>query len=173
VRRTEETRRAAEAQKVAEARKVQEQRRIAAAGKPAETKASETAQVTTTPSRKRTAAQRQAERKERIARKSGGSRKVAGMAIRKRARQTASAGTGKGGRRKAVHDTCRVAGNRTSVPGWYIVRRGDTLWKIAARHYGKGRRFPVIYRANTRRIADPDLIFRCQRIYLPKFRRRT
>jgi hypothetical protein len=173
VRRTEETRRAAEAQKVAEARKVQEQRRIAAAGKPAETKASETAQVTTTPSRKRTAAQRQAERKERIARKSGGSRKVAGMAIRKRARQTASAGTGKGGRRKAVHDTCRVAGNRTSVPGWYIVRRGDTLWKIAARHYGKGGRFPVIYQANKRRIADPDLIFRCQRIYLPKFRRRT
>ena len=94
----------------------------------------------------------------------GPPRKVAVASSRKRA---------KGGRKKAVGRVCAMAGRRTDVPGWYIVRRGDTLWKIAARHYGKGRRFPVIYQANKRRIADPDLIFRCQRIYLPKFRRRT
>ena len=94
----------------------------------------------------------------------GPSRKVAVASSRKRA---------KGRRKKPAERVCTMAGRRTDVPGWYIVRRGDTLWNIAARHYGKGRHFPVIYRANKRRIADPDLIFRCQRIYLPKVRRRT
>jgi nucleoid-associated protein YgaU len=130
---------------------------------PADAKVPETSKASATPPRKRTAAQRRANRKERAARKGGLSRKVAVAASRKR---------GKGGRKKAAEHTCAMAGRRVSVPGWYIVRRGDSLWKIAARHYGKGRHYPVIFRANARRIANPNLIFRRQRIYLPKFRRR-
>jgi nucleoid-associated protein YgaU len=175
-RRAEEARRVAEAQKATEAktaedarvaaakqaedaRRVEEARRVAEAQKAAETKAPETSQASTTPSRKRTVAERRAQRKERITRKSAASRKVALAGSRKRAK-------------KVAEHSCRMAGNRVNVPGWYIVRRGDTLWKIAARHYGKGRRYPLIYQANVRRIADPNRIVRCQRIYLPKFRRR-
>lgn len=66
--------------------------------------------------------------------------------------------------------TCRgrKAGLRVELPGVYLVRRGDTLWAIARRHYGSGTRYPVIYRANRPTIADPDLIFPCQRLKLPK-----
>lgn len=159
-RRAEEARRAAEAQKAAEAKREEERSVAAADRKPAQTKAPETPQARAAPSRKR------------AAKKGRSSRKLAVAANRKRARKTASATTGKGRRKKAAEFSCRMAGNRTNVPGWYIVRRGDTLWKIAARHYGKGRRNPAIYRANTRRIADPHRLVRCQRIYLPKFRRR-
>jgi nucleoid-associated protein YgaU len=112
-------------------------------------------------------------RKERAARKSAASRKIAVAGSRQRAKQVTSSGAGKRrGRKKAAERAFAMTGRRINVPGWYVVRRGDSLWKIAARHYGKGRRFPVIYRANKRRISDPNLIFRCQRIYLPKFRRR-
>jgi nucleoid-associated protein YgaU len=70
--------------------------------------------------------------------------------------------------------TCRgrKAGRRVDLPGVYIVRRGDTLWAIARRHYGSGARYPLIYRANRRTIADPDLIYPCQRIHLPRRGRR-
>jgi hypothetical protein len=166
-RRAEEARRVAETQKAAAAKRGKEPRRVAG-GKSAETNTPQTAQAGATPPRKRTAEERRTERKERAARKGAASRKVAVAGSRQRAKSVA---TGKG-RRKGAEHACRMAGNRTNVPGWYVVKRGDTLWKIAARHYGKGQRYPVIYRANTRRIADPNLIVRCQRIYLPKFRRR-
>jgi nucleoid-associated protein YgaU len=48
------------------------------------------------------------------------------------------------------------------------VRSGDTLWAIAARHYGAGQRYTRIYAANRRRISSPHRIFPCQRVYLPK-----
>ena len=48
--------------------------------------------------------------------------------------------------------------------------RGDTLWDIADRHYRNGERYVGIYRANEGKIDDPDLIFPCQRIYLPRLR---
>lgn len=188
-RQAEEARRVAEAQKVAEAKKAEEvrvaaakqaedvrradeSRRVAEAQGIAETKASERPRAATTPSRKRTAAQQRAERSERTAKRGPASRKVAVAGSRKRVGQAAPATAGKSRRKKSGEHVCRMAGNRVKLPGWYVVKRGDTLWKIAARHYGKGQRYPVIYRANVRRIADPNIIVRCQRIYLPKFRRR-
>jgi nucleoid-associated protein YgaU len=164
----EEARRVADAQKSADGKTTEVQRRAAAVqNKRTETKEPE--RTTPVPSRKRTAV-RQPREKERSARKGAGGSRVAGT--RKRVRQAASAVAGKSRRKKPAHDTCRAAGIRAKTPGWYIVRRGDTLWKIAARHYGDGRRYPVISKANARRIGDPNLIVRCQRIYLPKFRRR-
>jgi nucleoid-associated protein YgaU len=62
---------------------------------------------------------------------------------------------------------CRLTSRKVSLPGWYRVRRGDTLWSIAARHYGDGRRYGLIFTTNRRRIEDADLIYPCQRIYLP------
>lgn len=55
----------------------------------------------------------------------------------------------------------------------YTVQRGDTLWEIAEREYGDGRKWPVIYEKNKKGpenpngIEDPDLIFPGQRLIIP------
>lgn len=52
--------------------------------------------------------------------------------------------------------------------GQYVkVRRGDSLWRIARRHYGNGRRWTRIYNANKRKIQDPDFLKPGRRIFLP------
>ncbi len=55
--------------------------------------------------------------------------------------------------------------------GMYVVRRGDTLWGIAKRHYGKGSTYRRIYGANRRRIRNPNRIYPRQRLYIPPLRR--
>ncbi|WP_332699505.1 peptidoglycan-binding protein LysM [Bosea sp. (in: a-proteobacteria)] len=43
---------------------------------------------------------------------------------------------------------------------FYTVKKGDTLWKIAEVHYGKGQgaKYTEIVKANTPPVKDPDLI---------------
>ncbi|WP_374626083.1 LysM peptidoglycan-binding domain-containing protein [Devosia sp.] len=53
------------------------------------------------------------------------------------------------------------------VSGKAIIRRGDTLWDIAHRYYGRGVRFSVIYRANRDLIARPGRIYPGQVFDLP------
>lgn len=50
----------------------------------------------------------------------------------------------------------------------FRVLRGDNLWQIAERFYGKGARFTAIYRANKDQIRDPNLIFPGQVFVIPK-----
>ena len=69
--------------------------------------------------------------------------------------------------RRERHMSCRAAGRLVTPPAHYVVRRGDSLWRIAERIYHKGRHYRVIYRANRAQIADPDLIYPCQRFFLP------
>jgi nucleoid-associated protein YgaU len=42
----------------------------------------------------------------------------------------------------------------------YTVQKGDTLWEIAEKHYGKGQgaKYTEIVKANTPPVKDPDLI---------------
>ena len=42
----------------------------------------------------------------------------------------------------------------------YTVQKGDTLWEIAEKHYGKGKgaRYTEIVKANSPPVKDPDLI---------------
>jgi LysM repeat protein len=47
------------------------------------------------------------------------------------------------------------------------VRRGDSLWRIAKRHVGKGRRWTAFYKANKRKIDNPDLIYPGQTLIIP------
>lgn len=54
--------------------------------------------------------------------------------------------------------------SKTSV----IIRRGDTLWQISRRIYGKGVRYTTIYLANEDQIADPDRIIPGQVFGVPE-----
>jgi len=55
--------------------------------------------------------------------------------------------------------------------GMYVVRRRDTLWGIAKRYYGKGSKYRQIYRANRRKIRNPNRIYPGQRLYISAHRR--
>lgn len=48
-----------------------------------------------------------------------------------------------------------------------IIRRGDNLWTISRRLYGKGTRYTTIYQANSSQIRNPDLIYPGQVFLLP------
>ncbi|MDH3580432.1 MAG: LysM peptidoglycan-binding domain-containing protein, partial [Hyphomicrobiales bacterium] len=48
-----------------------------------------------------------------------------------------------------------------------LVRRGDTLWHIARRRYGRGIRYTAIYRNNRDQIRNPHLIYPGQEFRLP------
>jgi len=54
-----------------------------------------------------------------------------------------------------------------SVAGAVIIRRGDTLWRISRRVYGRGVRYTTIYLANQDQIADPDRIWPGQVFSVP------
>ena len=70
-------------------------------------------------------------------------------------------------------ERCNAAGAKVPLPGWYVVKTGDTLWAIAERHYGAGARYRTIFLANRQRLKrGPDLIVPCQQLYLPRQRRR-
>ena len=54
-----------------------------------------------------------------------------------------------------------------AVDGAVIIRRGDSLWRISRRVYGRGVRYSTIYLANQQQIADPDRIWPGQVFTVP------
>jgi nucleoid-associated protein YgaU len=54
-----------------------------------------------------------------------------------------------------------------SVDSAVIIRRGDTLWRISRRVYGRGVRYSTIYLANQEQIEDPDRIWPGQVFRVP------
>jgi nucleoid-associated protein YgaU len=50
----------------------------------------------------------------------------------------------------------------------YVVKKGDTLSKIAKEHYGKSSKYHAIFEANKDILKDPDHIFPGQELKLPK-----
>ena len=49
----------------------------------------------------------------------------------------------------------------------YTVKKGDTLWKIAAEMYGNGARYPEVFEANKPMLKDADEIFPGQILRIP------
>ena len=49
----------------------------------------------------------------------------------------------------------------------YVVQSGDSLSKIAQRHYGDANEWPKIFEANRDQIKDPDLIHPGQTLKIP------
>ena len=49
----------------------------------------------------------------------------------------------------------------------YTVKKGDCLWNIAKKFYGKGSEYKKIYDANTNKIADPKRIYVGQVLVIP------
>ncbi|WP_024586222.1 LysM peptidoglycan-binding domain-containing protein [Aliihoeflea sp. 2WW] len=54
-----------------------------------------------------------------------------------------------------------------AADGAVIIRRGDTLWRISRRVYGRGVRYSTIYLANQEQIRDPDMIWPGQIFAVP------
>ena len=52
-------------------------------------------------------------------------------------------------------------------PKTYVIAKGDTLWAIAAAHYGDGNKYHDIVAANKEVIKNADLIFPGQKILIP------
>lgn len=51
---------------------------------------------------------------------------------------------------------------------FYVIEKGDTLWKIAEKAYGNGAKYTAIVDANKEVIKDADKIFPGQKIRIPK-----
>ncbi|MGV6987649.1 peptidoglycan-binding protein LysM [Testudinibacter sp. P80/BLE/0925] len=51
---------------------------------------------------------------------------------------------------------------------FYVIEKGDTLWKIAEKAYGNGAKYTKIVEANKEVIKDADKIFPGQKIRIPK-----
>jgi LysM repeat protein len=50
---------------------------------------------------------------------------------------------------------------------YYVIEKGDSLWKIAQEFYGNGADYPKLFEANKEVIKDPDLIYPGQKIRIP------
>lgn len=56
----------------------------------------------------------------------------------------------------------------TETPSrFYVIQKGDTLWKIAAQTLGGGARYTEIFDANREVIVDADKIYPGQKIRIP------
>jgi nucleoid-associated protein YgaU len=70
--------------------------------------------------------------------------------------------------RSGGSSTAPAATQPTIVSGkTYVVVKGDSLSKIAAREYGDANKWRLIYEANKNLIKDPDLIYPGQELKIP------
>ena len=59
------------------------------------------------------------------------------------------------------------AGQSEEQPRVIVIRRGDTLWQIAQRHYGDGAKYTQIFQNNRDQIRNPNWIYPDQRFKVP------
>ena len=64
----------------------------------------------------------------------------------------------------SIADGSKVGGDDE----FYVIQKGDTLWKIAEKAYGDGSKYNSIVEVNREVIRDPNKIFPGQKIRIPK-----
>ncbi|MCJ7657489.1 MAG: LysM peptidoglycan-binding domain-containing protein, partial [Candidatus Atribacteria bacterium] len=57
---------------------------------------------------------------------------------------------------------------KKTIPDYYEVEKGDSLWKIAERFYNAGEKWIRIFEANIDKIKNPSMIYPYQRLTIPK-----
>lgn len=73
--------------------------------------------------------------------------------------------------RRAYETLSQLNSELASASSNYDVKRGDTLWGIAGQSdiYGNPWEWPLIYKANSNKIQDADLIFPDQQFAIPSY----
>ncbi len=63
----------------------------------------------------------------------------------------------------------KISSPNAKDPTFYTVKKGDNLWKISEKHYGKGKgaKYNVIFEANTPMLSHPDKIYPGQVLRIP------
>jgi nucleoid-associated protein YgaU len=67
-------------------------------------------------------------------------------------------------------DVAAQGAARAAADGRRLIERGDSLWELARRNYGRGTDFEAIYQANRDQIRNPDLIYPGQVFVIPPSR---
>ncbi len=67
-----------------------------------------------------------------------------------------------------VETKVEVAEGETGEPVIHIVKKGESLWKIAKEHYGDGSKYMLIFEANRPMLSDPDKIYPGQALRIPE-----
>ena len=75
----------------------------------------------------------------------------------------------------AVGNTLGISQVETDVevpdekePVFHTVKKGDTLWAIATKHYGNGAKYNAIFEANKPMLKHPDKIYPGQVLRIPE-----
>lgn len=90
-------------------------------------------------------------------------------AIRKLKIKTAKNKKKNGSKKKAKVTKTSNRTSSKSKAGKYTVKKGDCLWNIAKKFYGKGAKYTVLYNANKKVIGgNPNLIYPGQVLTIPK-----
>jgi len=69
---------------------------------------------------------------------------------------------------KKIIEAKLVEAIKKTIPDYYEVKKGDSLWKIAERFYNTGEKWIRIFEANTNKIKNPNIIYPYQRLTIPK-----
>lgn len=60
-----------------------------------------------------------------------------------------------------------MAEDQFDAAQYYVVKKGDTLWKIAESYYGDGSLYKKIFEANKDILKDPNVIKVGQKLRIP------
>jgi nucleoid-associated protein YgaU len=66
-----------------------------------------------------------------------------------------------------VEEEKDITGQINVATAEYVIKKGDTLWKIASEQLGSGHRWKYLYELNKDRINNPNRLKKGQKIIIP------